>query len=96
MKSGTSCGAICFGKSLGETHKAGTQSPLAAEGSAYKNATTSALLHRETVVSAFQYPFALNLEDCRPQPDWTRKLLQAIGELNGVAGTFASLPDRLS
>jgi CRISPR-associated protein Cst2 len=41
-----------------------TQSPLAAGDSKYKNATTSALLHRETVVSAFQYPFALNLDDC--------------------------------
>ena len=66
-----------------------TQSPLAAEGSAYQNATTSALLHRETVVSAFQYPFALNLDDCRPQPNWTRSLLKAIGELNGVAGNHA-------
>jgi CRISPR-associated protein Cst2 len=66
-----------------------TQSPFAAEGSAYQNATTSALLHRETVVSAFQYPFALNLEDCRSKPDWTRKLLKAIGELNGVAGNHA-------
>lgn len=66
-----------------------TQSPLAAERSAYKNATTSALLHRETVVSAFQYPFALNLADCKPQPNWTRKLLQAIGELNDVAGNHA-------
>lgn len=66
-----------------------TQSPLAVEGSAYQNATTSALLHRETVVSAFQYPFALNIEECRPKPDWTRKLLQAIGELNGVAGNHA-------
>ncbi len=66
-----------------------TQSPFAAEGSAYQNATTSALLHRETVVSAFQYPFALNLDDCRPKPDWTRKLLMAIGELNDVAGNHA-------
>lgn len=66
-----------------------TQSPLAAEGSAYKNATTSALLHRETVVSAFQYPFALNVADCKSKPDWTRKLLQAIGELNDVAGNHA-------
>lgn len=66
-----------------------TQSPLAAEGSAYQNATTSALLHRETVVSAFQYPFALNLDDCRSKPDWTRQLLKAIGELNGVAGNHA-------
>jgi CRISPR-associated protein Cst2 len=87
-----------------------TQSPLAADGSAYKNATTSALLHRETVVSAFQFPFALSRDDClfrapgpdgkRPMKDgkpiphahgaeWTRKLLQAIGELNDVAGNHA-------
>jgi CRISPR-associated protein Cst2 len=66
-----------------------TQSPLAAEGSAYKNATTSALLHRETAVTAFQYPFALNLNDCNPKADWTRKLLKAIGELNEVAGNHA-------
>jgi CRISPR-associated protein Cst2 len=66
-----------------------TQSPLAAEGSAYKNATTSALLHRETVVSAFQYPFALALADCKPKVEWTKKLLQAIGELNDVAGNHA-------
>jgi CRISPR-associated protein Cst2 len=47
------------------------------------------LLHRETVVSAFQYPFALNLSDCKAKPDWTRKLLKAIGELNDVAGNHA-------
>jgi CRISPR-associated protein Cst2 len=66
-----------------------TQSPLAAEGSAYQNATTSALLHRETVVSAFQYPFALALADCKPKAEWTRKLLEAVGELNEVAGNHA-------
>lgn len=66
-----------------------TQSPLAAEGSKYANATTSALLHRETAVTAFQYPFALNINDCAAKPDWTRKLLQAIGELNDVAGNHA-------
>jgi CRISPR-associated protein Cst2 len=66
-----------------------TQSPLAVEGSKYKNATTSALLHRETVVTAFQYPFALNLNDCKGHTDWARKLLQAIGELNEVAGNHA-------
>ena len=53
------------------------------------NATTSALLHRETAVTAFQYPFALNLNDCKPKADWTRKLLKAIGELNDVAGNHA-------
>jgi CRISPR-associated protein Cst2 len=69
-----------------------TQSPLAAEGSAYQNASTSALLHRETAVTAFQYPFAINIRDCKKNPttaDWTRKLLQAIGELNEVAGNHA-------
>ncbi len=70
-----------------------TQSPLAPkEGpnkSAYSNATTSALLHRETAVTAFQYPFALNLNDCKPKAEWTRKLLKAIGELNEVAGNHA-------
>ena len=66
-----------------------TQSPLAAEGSKYKNATTSALLHRETAVTAFQFPFALNLNDCKSKPEWTRKLLSGIGELNDVAGNHA-------
>lgn len=69
-----------------------TQSPLDAtpkEVKKHANATTSALLHRETVVSAFQYPFALSLDDCKAKPDWTRKLLQAIGELNDVAGNHA-------
>jgi CRISPR-associated protein Cst2 len=71
-----------------------TQSPMFAEGNPWKPGggdakATSALLHRETVVSAFQYPFALNLEDCRAKPDWTRSLLRAIGELNDVAGNHA-------
>ncbi len=67
-----------------------TQSPLAPkEKSAYQNATTSALLHRETAVTAFQYPFALNGNDCKPHSDWTKLLLKAIGELNDVAGNHA-------
>lgn len=71
-----------------------TQSPQFAEGNPWKpgdekSKANSALLHRETVVSAFQYPFALNLEDCHAKPDWTKSLLKAIGELNGVAGNHA-------
>jgi CRISPR-associated protein Cst2 len=66
-----------------------TQSPLATEDSAYKNATTSALLHRETAVTAFQYPFALNGNDCTAKPTWVRALIRAIGELNEVAGNHA-------
>jgi CRISPR-associated protein Cst2 len=69
-----------------------TQSPLDAtdkEVKKHANATSSALLHRETVVSAFQYPFALALADCKGKREWTKKLLHAIGELNGVAGNHA-------
>ena len=71
-----------------------TQSPISAdkgkEKTAYKNADSSSLLHRETAETAFQYPFALNLNDCAKGPtEWTQKLLQAIGELNGVAGNHA-------
>lgn len=66
-----------------------TQSPRSAEGSAYQNSKNSALLHRETAVTAFQYPFALNLNDCRPHPDWARALLKAVGELSDVAGNHA-------
>ena len=66
-----------------------TQSPLTSPDSPWQNAKTSALLHRETALTAFQYPFALNLDDCKPKPEWTKALLRAIGELNGVAGNHA-------
>jgi len=66
-----------------------TQSPQNAGSSPWKNADSSQLLHRETAVTAFQYPFALNLEECRSRPPWARQLLQAIGQLNNVAGNHA-------
>ena len=73
-----------------------TQSPLFVD-SPWKNAEQSALLHRETAVTAFQYPFAINLDDCRlndekygqQNRDWVCALLKAISELNGVAGNHA-------
>ena len=65
-----------------------TQSPKNVD-SPWKNADNSQLLHRETVYSAFQYPFAVNLKDCETRPQWTRTLLKAIGQLNGVAGNHA-------
>lgn len=65
-----------------------TQSPLNID-SPWKNADSSQLLHREIVHTAFQYPFALNLNDCLQKPDWTRALLKGIGQLNGVAGNHA-------
>jgi CRISPR-associated protein Cst2 len=65
------------------------QSPLNAGDSAWKNSTSSALLHREVSHTAFQYPFALAGKDCAEKPEWVKALLQAIAELNGVAGGHA-------
>lgn len=65
------------------------QSPLNAGNSPWRNATTSALLHREVTHTAFQYPFALSQRDCLEKPEWVRALLQAIAQLNGVAGGHA-------
>ena len=67
-----------------------TQSPQQLD-SPWQNAEQSQLLHRETAVTAFQFPFALNLEDCETdkQKKWGKCLLKAIGELNGVAGNHA-------
>lgn len=65
------------------------QSPLNAGNSPWKNASSSALLHREVTHTAFQYPFALSQRDCLEKPEWTKALLQAIAQLNGVAGGHA-------
>ncbi len=65
------------------------QSPLNAGKSPWKNSTSSALLHREVSHTAFQYPFALNLEDCKDKRAWAKALLAAIGELSNVAGGHA-------
>lgn len=65
------------------------QSPLNAGRSPWKNASTSALLHREIAHTAYQYPFALAFADCKAQPKWTKDLLQAIGQLSNVAGGHA-------
>ena len=64
------------------------QSPLHVE-SLWKNAENSQLLHREVTYTPFQYPFALNLKECEHKKDWTKTLLKAIGQLNGVAGNHA-------
>ena len=69
-----------------------TQSPqdkTSKDKKQHVNTENAQLLHRETSVTAFQYPFALNLEDCRSHQDWTKTLLKAIGELNNVAGNHA-------
>jgi CRISPR-associated protein Cst2 len=67
------------------------QSPLNAGDSPWKNASTSALLHREVVHTAYQFPFALAGEDCADGKgrEWSKQLIEAIGELSGVAGGHA-------
>ncbi|RCJ25729.1 type I-B CRISPR-associated protein Cas7/Cst2/DevR [Nostoc sp. ATCC 43529] len=55
----------------------------------WSNANTSALLHREVTHTAFQYPFALSQRDCLERPEWVKALLQAITQLNKVAGGHA-------
>ncbi len=78
-----------------------TQSPRNSDNSPWQNSDASALLHRETAQTAFQYPFALNLNECEEATfrkgaggDGTEAigveyLLKAIGELSGVAGNHA-------
>ncbi len=67
------------------------QSPMNAGTSPWKNASTSALIHTETSFTAYQYPCALAFGDCREGkgPEWTAKLLEAIGQLSNVAGNHA-------
>lgn len=65
------------------------QSPLNAGASPWKNASTSALLHREVSHTAYQYPFALAYSDCKAKPEWTQALIQAISQLSDVAGGHA-------
>jgi len=67
------------------------QSPLNAGESPWKNASSSALIHREVVHTAYQYPFALALGDCdgKDAKGWTKALIEAIGELSNVAGGHA-------
>jgi len=65
-----------------------TQSPQNVD-SPWKNADNSQLLHREIAFTPYQYPFALNMKECEPKKEWTKVLLQALGELNNVAGNHA-------
>jgi len=69
-----------------------TQSPQDAtprDKKGHVNVENSQLLHREVAFTPFQYPFALNLNDCRGKQEWTKTLLKAIGQLNDVAGNQA-------
>lgn len=69
------------------------QSPLNADpkgGKApFRNSASSALIHREIIHTAYQYPFALAGQDCQAQPEWTKALLKSIGQLSNVAGGHA-------
>ena len=61
----------------------------------WENSPNSALLHREVAYTAFQFPVALSLRDCKldsgdaKHKEWFRGLLRALSELSGVAGNHA-------
>lgn len=68
------------------------QSPMNAGKSPWKNSSSSALLHREIALTAYQYPFALSVVDCSQNEktkSWSATMLECIGELSGVAGGHA-------
>jgi CRISPR-associated protein Cst2 len=67
------------------------QSPLSGGNSPWKNASTSALLHREVSWTAYQYPLALAGSDFNSaqEKSWGRHLLSSIAELSNVAGGHA-------
>jgi CRISPR-associated protein Cst2 len=62
------------------------QAPRNTEDSPWNNIKETSLLYRQVIYTAYQYPFALALSDCLPQPEWTAALIKAIGQLNRVAG----------
>ena len=65
-----------------------SQSPKQVD-SPWQNADSSQFLHREMTYTPFQYPFALNIDDCKEKPEWTKQLLSVIGQLGDVAGNHA-------
>lgn len=74
-----------------------TQSPKHTDDSPWRNASSSQLLHREMTYTSYQYPVAFSLKDCQVNPAkpddqhnvWFSHILQALTELNGVAGNHA-------
>ena len=62
------------------------QAPRNTEDSPWNNIKETSLLYRQVIYTAYQYPFALALSDCLPQPKWTAALIKAIGQLSRVAG----------
>jgi CRISPR-associated protein Cst2 len=68
------------------------QSPKNAGSSPWKNTDNSQLLHKEVTCTAFQFPFALSIDECLRNPNgskWTAVLMESIGELASVAGGHA-------
>jgi CRISPR-associated protein Cst2 len=57
----------------------------------WRNDETSSLLHREVSLSAFQYPFSLDVEPFiqANKQEWGRTTLDLIGQLNNVAGNHS-------
>jgi CRISPR-associated protein Cst2 len=77
---GVSLTPYCFNQHL-------HQSPGSLDVDIHK--TNSALLWKEIHYTAYQYAWALDINEAKIKPEWSKKLLQAIGELNHVGGNHS-------
>lgn len=62
------------------------------EGGTWANSQTSALLNRDVVDTAFQFPLTLPIGDCLAHPQgipWTQGLIRSLQELSNVGGNQA-------
>ena len=60
--------------------------PKNTDNSPWNNISETTLIYRQVSYTAYQYPFALSRSDCISKPDWTKILIQVLGELSEVAG----------
>ena len=67
------------------------QAPRNTEDSPWNNIKETSLLYRQVIYTAYQYPFALALSDCLPQPEWTAALIKAISILEGYANDLTEV-----
>lgn len=60
--------------------------PRNTDNSPWNNISETTPIYRQVSYTAYQYPFALSRSDCISKADWTKALIQAIGELSEVGG----------
>ncbi|HEY9770479.1 MAG TPA: hypothetical protein V6C71_18640 [Coleofasciculaceae cyanobacterium] len=60
--------------------------PRNTDSSPWNNISETTPIYRQVSYTAYQYPFALSRSDCISKANWTKVLIQAIGELSEVGG----------